>query len=278
MRYLAWFSCGITSAIACKLTIEKYGKANVDLYYIEISSAHPDNERFISDCEKWFGLPIKRVRSKKYQDQFEVIEDTGYVNGANGARCTLELKKNVRIDLQKQLQYPVQIFGFEYSLKEVNRAIRFSEQWPESKPIFPLIEQAVTKQNCAEIILRAGIKLPAMYVLGYNNNNCIGCVKGGKGYWNKIRVDFPAEFNKMAKAEREAGHSCIKESKKIDGLKYSIPIFLDELKPHVGRKINPVVPDCGSICEIKFADILHSKTNAIFNKPSLITQLYLFQL
>ena len=32
--------------------------------------------------------------------------------------------------------------------------------------------------------------------MGYNNNNCIGCIKGGMGYWNKIRVDFPEVFEK----------------------------------------------------------------------------------
>ena len=24
-----------------------------------------------------------------------------------------------------------------------------------------------------------GIEIPVMYRLGYNNNNCVGCVKGG---------------------------------------------------------------------------------------------------
>lgn len=45
-----------------------------------------------------------------------------------------------------------------------------------------------------------------MYKLGYNHNNCIGCVKGGKGYWNKIREDFPEQFERMAKLERELGY------------------------------------------------------------------------
>lgn len=35
-----------------------------------------------------------------------------------------------------------------------------------------------------------------MYDLGYANNNCIGCVKGGIGYWNKIRIDFPEESDR----------------------------------------------------------------------------------
>jgi len=42
---IGWFSCGITSSVACKIAIELYN--NVELFYIETGSAHPDNERFI---------------------------------------------------------------------------------------------------------------------------------------------------------------------------------------------------------------------------------------
>lgn len=112
MNIIGWFSCGVTSAIACKLALEKYGIDNVDLYYIEIDTAHPDNERFISECEKWYGKTIKRVRSKKYKDQFEVIESGSFINGPKGAKCTTELKKSVRLKLQRELNNPTQIFGF----------------------------------------------------------------------------------------------------------------------------------------------------------------------
>ena len=60
------------------------------------------------------------------------------------------------------------------------------------------------------IISEAGIELPAMYRLGYSNNNCVGCVKGGMGYWNKIRKDFPDIFQRTVELENKAGHSCIK--------------------------------------------------------------------
>jgi len=99
---LGWFSCGITSAVACKLVLEKY--EHVELYYMHIDTAHPDNERFIADCEKWYGQKINRIRSRKYKDQFDVIEKTGYVNGVDGARCTKELKKNVRFELEERLK------------------------------------------------------------------------------------------------------------------------------------------------------------------------------
>ena len=95
------------------------------------------------------------------------------------------------------MEYEAQVFGFEFSKKEVNRAVRFKEQYPGSKPIFPLIEKKLTKPECLYYLEAAGIERPEMYKLGYGNNNCIGCVKGGKGYWNKIRKDFPEYFDRM---------------------------------------------------------------------------------
>ena len=76
-----------------------------------------------------------------------------------------------------------------------------------------------------------------MYDLGHPNNNCIGCVKGGMGYWNKIRVDFPEVFERRAKMERDIGATC------ING------IYLDELDPDAGRN-KVVVADCGIMCEL----------------------------
>lgn len=261
---ICWFSCGITSAVACKLSINKYGKDNVRIFYIDISSAHKDNERFIKECEEWFGVKIERRRSKKYKDQFEVIEKERYINGAYGARCTLELKKKVRIAIENEIEWDRQIFGFEFKKTEINRAIRFAQQYPHTKPLYPLIDKKLTKSMCADILLRNGIRLPTMYELGFHNNNCIGCVKGGKGYWNLIKRVFRDVFDKMVIAEREIGHSCIKNK------------FLDELGEDEGKHLPPILPDCGSFCEIEFADIIDDNVEDIFTGLKTMGQLSLF--
>ena len=58
-KYIGWFSCGVTSAVACKIAIES-GK-DVDLWYIETGAEHTDNNRFIADCEWWYGRRISFV-------------------------------------------------------------------------------------------------------------------------------------------------------------------------------------------------------------------------
>ena len=96
-----------------------------------------------------------------------------------------------------------------------------------------LIEQGLTKNDCLAIIQNAGIATPVMYKLGYRNNNCIGCVKGGAGYWNKIRVEQSRAIG--ARLVRDANGN---------------RIFLDELDPTAGKY--PEEPDfqCGFMCEI----------------------------
>jgi hypothetical protein len=81
-----------------------------------------------------------------------------------------------------------------------------------------------------------------MYKLGYHNNNCIGCVKGGAGYWNKIRVDFPQHFERMAKLERVIGASITKSKGER--------VYLDELPPDAGDYPKEQNIECSIFCHM----------------------------
>jgi len=252
-KIIAWWSAGVTSAVATKLAIDKYGVDRVEPIYFEIGSAHPDNERFKRECEDWYGKPIRTERSLLFKDQFDVIEKTKYFNGPSGARCTLELKKKVRFRIEKEEKHWGQVFGFEYSKKEINRALRFKEQY-EVNPLFPLIEHKMTKPECLYFLEEQGILRPTMYTLGYPNNNCIMCVKGGMGYQNKIRQDFPDHFNRMMELENKYGNNCQK-------------IPLRDLPPDKGRDQKIIMPDCGNFCEIEFTDIQHPRLDEVYETP-----------
>jgi hypothetical protein len=123
--------------------------------------------------------------------------------------------------------------------------------------LFPLIERQITKEDALGMLWKAGIDIPVMYRLGYNNNNCIGCVKGGIGYWNKIRQDFPDTFRRMAEIEREVGATCLKDE--------NGRIWLDELDPKRGDKVKSISIQCGIICELEFADIMDKRTRLIMD-------------
>ncbi|MBM4765457.1 phosphoadenosine phosphosulfate reductase family protein [Bacillus sp. B15-48] len=237
-KEVSWFSGGVSSFIAAYLR-----KDTIDeIFYIHINDQHPDTLRFLRDCEKALGKEITIIQSDKFKWVEEVIRKTRYVNGPTGARCTMELKKKVRQEWEKE-QEGEMVYVWGYDSSEKHRADRLEKAMPEYEHVFPLIDADLTKEEVHGMLLKLGIERPAMYEMGYRNNNCIGCVKGGMGYWNKIRGDFPEVFAERAKIEREIGRSCIKD------------VFLDELEPDRGRIEDEVMEECGIMCEIAYEQV-----------------------
>jgi len=235
MKVISWFSAGVSSAVATKLAIDDIDQ----IIYTHIEDQHPDTMRFINDCEEWFQKEIEIIQSpyKTVENALLGAGGKGYVNGVAGAPCTRFLKRRVRKEWElKQSGRLTYIWGMDNG--ESDRASRLNETMPDQTHKFPLIEQFISKEDAHQILKASGIDRPAMYELGYQNNNCIGCVKGGMGYWNKIRVDFPDVFESRAKLERRIGGTCIKG------------IYLDELDPMRGRHEKPICQECGILCEM----------------------------
>lgn len=240
-RIVCWFSCGAASAVATKLAIaDNAGRLPIVIARCIVREEHPDNERFAADCEKWFGLPITNLIAEKYNGSiYEVFAKRGYISGNFGAHCTLLLKKEVRI----AFQLPTDKHVFGYCAEEQGRWDDFLDA-NNINAYSPLIERGLEHADTLAMIEKAGIELPAMYKLGYHHNNCIGCVKAsGRGYWNKIRDDFPLQFERMANESRRIGCKLIRDDA-------GVRQFLDELKVGTGDYQKEPEIQCGIFCEM----------------------------
>jgi hypothetical protein len=232
-RTIGWFSCGAASAIACKLT-------GAEPVYCETGAEHPDNAGFMASCEAWLGKKVMRLRSDEYSDTWDVWEKTRWLAGINGARCTVELKVGPRLAFQRPTD--IHVFGYTADGPDVARAERLRANYPELTILTPLIERGLTKASCLDMILRAGIQLPPMYALGFQNNNCIPCVKAtSPAYWALIRQHFPAEFDRMAKLSRDLDVRLCR----IDDARR----FIDEI-PADQDTTAPLQPNCDFLCHI----------------------------
>lgn len=234
---VAWFSAGCSSFVASYLMRDVLEC----IVYIDVPDQHPDSMRFVKDAEKALGREIEIIRSEFYDGIDDVIERERYINGTLGAPCTKRLKREVRELWEKRNDIgrdDVYVWGYDTSKRERERARKIERRMAYVDHSFPLIDANLTKQDVHGLCESLGIKRPEMYDLGYPNNNCIGCVKGGMGYWNKIRVDFPEVFERRARQEREIGASC------ING------VFLDELDPERGDMNTEVFPDCSIMCQL----------------------------
>lgn len=212
--------------------------------YIDIKDQHPDSLRFIKDCESAIGKPIQVLRSNEYTCVDDCVRAFGgFRNPGNGfAPCTNWMKKRVRKEWENRNKDYELIYVWGFDFKEKSRAERTVESNPQARHEFPLIDRNLSKEEVHGLFERTfPFKRPFVYELGYPNNNCLGCTKGGMGYWNKIRKDFPDVFKSRSELERLVGHSILKDSK-------GSPIYLDELDPNRGNMNTEVFPECGIMC------------------------------
>lgn len=201
---------------------------------------HHDNMRFLRDVEKWIGQEILFAKNPEYPscDIVDVFNKRKYISGVAGAPCTKFLKKEARYYFERKNKIDWHVLGF--TSDEKNRSDRFMKF--ERENLIPiLIDYNITKGNCFDILLDAGIKLPEIYNLGFPNANCIGCVKSqSPTYWNLVRDKFPEVFKQRAEQSRLIGAKLVK----LKGKR----IFLDELKStDKGGKIKSW--ECGIFCD-----------------------------
>lgn len=244
-RIVCLYSCGAASAVATHLAIVvNKGAVPLVVHNTYLKQEHPDNQRFKAECETWFGVEIETAEHIKYRgDIYAVYRKEKFIKNASGAVCTRVLKRDTR---NERLRYgDMLILG--YTAEEQDRFDRFIDANPDLNARAPLIEFGLSKADCLAMIKRQGIELPMMYKLNYHNNNCIGCCKGGKGYWNKVRIDFPDQFEEMASMQDLLGPG----SYFWPGLRPGQPrISLRLLPPDAGNYPAEPSIECGAMCEM----------------------------
>lgn len=242
---VVWFSCGVASAVAAKKTIEKYGTTNnVRVVNSPVYEEHVDNRRFLKDVEKWIGQEIEIVVNEKYPNSSaeEVWKKRKYMSGTKGAPCTNILKKEARYQFEKNNAIDYHVLGFTSDEHARHNLFVLTER---ENLLSVLIDEWLTKQDCFTLISEAGIKVPEIYLLGYPNANCIGCVKAtSPTYWNHVRKMHPDVFDSRANLSREIGCRLTR----VKGKR----IFLDELPPDAkGRPMKNMTIECNIFCEEK---------------------------
>lgn len=170
-KKVCWLSAGVSSFIAGYLVRDTVD----DFIYIDIDNQHPDSMRFIKDCEKALGKPIQILKSPLGSVE-NVIRKRKFINSPYGAACTGTLKKQVRKKWENEHAEYDLIYVWGFDLNEKKRADNVVKTMVEYSHEFPLIDRDLSKDDAHGLLRELGIKRPAMYDMGYSNNNCVGCV------------------------------------------------------------------------------------------------------
>jgi len=228
------------AAVLCPVPVD-------ELIYIDIADQTRDTLRFVNEAALYLDRPLTILQSPFYRGKNDVIRARRYINGTRGAPCTGELKRRPRKIWEAENKILNLCYVWGYDLQEQHRIERLTEDNPQAQHLFPLADMGLNKAQAHGMFERIGILKPDMYRMGYPNQNCVGCVKGGMGYWNKIRVDFPEVFAEMALLEREIGATCLKDAKG--------KVWLDELDPNRGNISLEIFPECGIACYAFFGSV-----------------------
>jgi sulfur relay (sulfurtransferase) DsrC/TusE family protein len=242
-RVVCWFSCGAASAVATKLAITQYQSMGrpVEVVRCLVKEEHSDNDRFARECGEWFEEDITVLQRDEYHSSaYEVVRRRGYWSGVKGAPCTRILKKEMREAFQRPTD--THVFGYTADSIDVQRWDAFLDA-NNIDAVAPLIVRGLQHSDCLAMVEDAGIKLPIMYQLGFHHNNCIGCVKaGGQGYWNKVRIHFPARFKEACELSESVGAKPLM----VNGVHKP----LSELDPTAGDYESEPEIQCGVFCEM----------------------------
>ena len=230
---VVFFSGGISSYCAAKLTIETCGSKNVTLLFTDTLTEDEDLYRFIRDAAHKF--QCRFVWLKEGRDVWQVFNDIKFIGNTRFDPCSRILKREIaRAWINENAQQAVLVFGFDEF--EKNRAERVSKAYAPQLCEFPLIENIISYSAKIDLVLRGGIQLPRLYKLGFSHNNCGGfCVKAGQAHFANLYRTMPERYNYHAGKEREMINKGVKHKGIIrvehQGVKSYLP--LDEFVRHI---------------------------------------------
>ncbi len=239
-RDLIWVD-GANSAVVGKLVLAQ--NPNAQPVHCDMGpSVHPDNARFLDDLEIWYGKPILRIKSEKYNSVDDVFEDRKYLSGINGAPCTGEMKFVPRMNFERPSD--IHYWGYAADWRDTKRFKDMQKAYPLLKQRAPLIDIGMTKAQSHAYLAAHGIKRPVVYDLGMPNGNCLCCVKAtSPNYWAHQRLHFPIVF-----ARRAA--QCRKWGVRLTRIK-NVRIFIDEIPADWPTEIKDNFGGCGFHCAVE---------------------------
>jgi len=222
-RVVVGFSGGVTSAWCAGWALRNFPREEVVLLFHDTKEEHPDTYRFIREMSAALGVEV--TERSDGRSVTELFRDEGFLGNNQNAMCSRILKAAQGDKFNAELIAAgfdvVRVFGF--SPQEPTRIQRAAAAGIRDgfSVRFPLVEENVTKQQCADWVIAQGVKPSAMYCWS-EHANCVGCVKGGRAYWLAVAEHAPDVFAQRAALEREFGHPIIRGGDRAHP-------FLDEL-------------------------------------------------
>lgn len=202
------FSGGVTSWVAAKRVVERYGSEGVTLITADTRGEADDWHDFVVAAADDVGAQHHVfVHNEKYDDIYDLATKRKYLPNSMAGICSIELKvKPIKIWIDDNgADGYIQYFGFDWS--EIHRLDKLRAQNPNrdaERIQAPLMwEPMITKRDCMELLKSSDLPMPQAYVQGFEHNNCLatGCFKIGRKGWLQMMRNRPEVFERTENYE-----------------------------------------------------------------------------
>jgi hypothetical protein len=223
-RVVVGFSGGVTSAWCAGWALRTFPREEVVLLWHDTKEEDPDTYRFLREMAAALEMPITERSDGRSVTQ--LFEDEEFLGNNQNSMCSRILKTEQGEAYVQELRAQgfevIRVVGFSaMEPKRIARWAGFSLRGGYTVR-FPIIEERVTKQQCADWCqCEMGVKPSSVYE-DFEHANCMNCVKGGLAYQIAAMRRWPVMHAVRSEQERRFGHTILRGGDRAHP-------FLDEL-------------------------------------------------
>lgn len=201
-KHIVMFSGGVGSFGAAERVVARHGRRDVTLLFTDTLMEDGDLYRFLDDASEHLGIPVTRIADGR--TPWQVFRDVRMIGNTRKDPCSKVLKRDIadrwladNCDPNDTVVY----LGIDWM-----EAHRFDDGegrgakhryarngWRAEAPLCepPLLDKRAALARLSEL----GIKVPRLYKLGFEHNNCGGfCVKAGQGHFINLLKSLPQRY------------------------------------------------------------------------------------
>lgn len=212
-RIVVGYSGGVTSAWCLSWALNHYQRSEVVALFSDTKKEDEDTYRYLAQMADRLGIAITERSDGRSVE--EVEDDENALANNRMAFCSRILKTEPRDRYFDELRAAgvtdiTLVLGYsKHEWERVQRGTMRAERGGY-RVRFPLAETGVSKQACVDWSVALGVPVPRMYEWS-DHANCVGCRRGGKGYWLAVQANRPEVFEAAKAREAEFGHTFLKD-------------------------------------------------------------------
>lgn len=201
--HIILYSGGLASYFTAKRVIERLGGSDgLLLLFTDTKTEDEDLYVFLEESSNKLGVPITKFSDGR--NIWEVFKESRMIGNSRVDLCSETLKRKMSRKFVSRFnpEEVVIYLGFDWS--EMDRFERAKKAWLPYKIESPLLEKPyIDREEMKNLLYKDGIKLPRLYSLGFEHNNCGGgCIKAGVGHFALLLERFPERFAEWEENEK----------------------------------------------------------------------------